>query len=210
MPVEIKWLLHASFRLAGDGAVIYLDPWKIRGEPHDADIVFVSHSHYDHFSPGDIKKISGPATTVVGSAETAAKDPAVKSVSPGEVMAIGKITMEFVPAYNIGKPYHPRASNMCGVIVNIGGKRIYYSGDCDLIPEMGKLDDIDAALLPVAGTYTMSASEAAQACTAIGCAKAVPCHWGDVLGTMKDAQDFVSSLKGCQGCLLMPGKTVSV
>lgn len=210
MAVEINWMGHASFRLANDETVIYLDPWKVRGEPHDADIVFVSHSHHDHFSPADLRKISKPSTVVVGPAETAAKDSTIKAVNPGEIKTIGNIALEFVPSYNIGKPYHPRASNLCGVVVSIAGKRIYYSGDCDLMLEMGKLDDIDVALLPVGGTYTMNAKEAAQACTAIGCEKAIPCHWGNVVGTMKDAQNFVNSLNGCEGCLLMPGKSITV
>ena len=155
MPVEIQWINHASFRIAGAAGVLYIDPWKLSGSPHDADVVFVSHDHYDHCSPDDVAKVSKDDTTIVaptGAAETLG---AANAVTPGDRVTIQDITVEAVAAYNVGKQFHPKANNWCGAVVTIDGVRIYYAGDTDQVPEMSDLADIDVALLPVGGTYTL-------------------------------------------------------
>jgi L-ascorbate metabolism protein UlaG (beta-lactamase superfamily) len=209
MPVEITWLGHASFRIAGEESVVYIDPWKIDGQPHDADVVVVSHSHYDHCSPEDVEKVSKDGTSIVAPGDTIAKLGAANAVTPGDRLTLHDVTVEAVAAYNIGKAFHPRSNNWIGVVLTVDGKRIYYAGDTDLIPEMNDLKDVDLALLPVGGTYTLDAQEAAQACQAIGCAAVVPYHWGDIVGSRSDADEFVQAAC-CQAHLLQEGQSVTL
>ena len=209
MPVNITWIHHASFRIAGDEGVLYIDPWKIPDEPHDADVVFVSHSHYDHFSPPDIEKVSKLDAIVIAPGETIEKLHAANAVDPGEQISLKGISVEAVAAYNINKAFHPRGSHWCGAVFTMSGKRIYYAGDTDLIPEMSDLKDVDVALLPVGGTYTLDAATAARACQSIGCKAAIPYHWGDIVGSEKDAKTFAKSVK-CRSILLQPGQSTSI
>lgn len=209
MSVEIQWLGHASFRIAGAEAVAYIDPWKMKTSPHDADIVVISHSHHDHFSPDDIKKVSKADTAIVAPGDVVARLGAANSVTPGDSVTVKDVTVEAVAAYNIGKTFHPKSNRWIGVVLTIDAKRIYYAGDTDFIPEMEELQEVDVALLPVGGTYTLSAAEAARACTAIGCKAAVPYHWGDVVGSEDDAKQFVSETD-CQGVLLRPGQAMVI
>jgi L-ascorbate metabolism protein UlaG (beta-lactamase superfamily) len=178
---HLHWLGHASFRLDGPQAV-YFDPVDIGSEPPPADIILISHDHQDHLSIGDLKKISGPdtiiitipsiATSLEGSGVTYAE---VRAAQPGEQMTVGDVEIETVPAYNIGKSYHPKEARYLGFIVTLGGERLYFAGDTDHIPEMADID-CDVALLPVGGTYTMDIEEAAQATADIGPKVAVPMH----------------------------------
>jgi len=209
MSVEITWIGHASFRIAGEGAVVYIDPWKVTGEPHDADLVVLSHSHYDHFSPEDVAKVSKDGTAVVAPHDTAGKLKAARAVAPGDRVTVGDVTVEAVAAYNIGKAFHPKANRWIGAVVCLDGKRIYYAGDTDLVPEMNDLKDVDLALLPVGGTYTLDAPQAARACEVIGCKAAVPYHWGDIVGSANDARTFVDSVS-CDGRLLQPGESLTL
>ena len=209
MPVEIQWLGHASFRIAGAEAVIYIDPWKLENSPHDGDIVIVSHSHYDHFSPDDIEKVSKSDTAIIAPGDVVAKLHVANAATPGDRMTIKDVTAEAVAAYNIDKAFHPRTNNWLGVVLTIDSKRVYYAGDTDFIPEMGELRDVDVALLPVGGTYTLNAEQAAAACKAIGCATAVPYHWGDIVGSASDAEKFIGLVE-CEGKLLQPGETLEI
>lgn len=209
MSVEIRWFGHASFRLSDGKNVLYIDPWKLPGEPHDADAIFVSHSHYDHCSPADVAKASKDGTVIVAPADTIQKLGATNAITPGDSVSIQGITVEAVAAYNVGKAFHPRGHNWCGAVVGLGGKRVYYAGDTDLIPQMNDLKDVDVALLPVGGTYTMSAQEAADATRAIGCRAAIPYHWGDIIGSEKDAQAFAQAAP-CKVCVLKPGESMTI
>jgi L-ascorbate metabolism protein UlaG (beta-lactamase superfamily) len=209
MSVEVKWINHASFRIASGANVAYIDPWKLPDAPHDADVVFVSHSHHDHCCPPDIAKVSRSDTAVIAPAETISKLRTASAVAPGERLTIKEITVEAVAAYNIGKAFHPKGNNWCGAVLTIAGKRIYYAGDTDLIPEMSDLKDVDLALLPVGGTYTLDAPAAARACEAIGCKAAVPYHWGDIVGSESDARTFAKSAK-CKVHVLKPGESVTL
>ncbi|MGB2821846.1 MAG: MBL fold metallo-hydrolase [Phycisphaerae bacterium] len=209
MSVEVKWLGHASFRVAGAAAVVYIDPWKLKDAPHDADVVVVSHSHHDHMSAEDVAKVSKDGTAVVAPRATAGRLAGARSVAPGDVVTVNDVTIEAVASYNVAKAFHPKANNWIGAVILIDGKRVYYAGDTDLIPEMSGLKDVDLALLPVGGTYTMDAAEAARACQAIGCAAAVPYHWGDIVGSAADAKAFVNSA-GCDATLLQPGESMTL
>ena len=210
MSVEIKWLGHASFRIAGQAGVVYIDPWKIEDEPHDASVVVVSHSHYDHCSAEDVAKVTTDETTIVAPADTIAQLGSAKAVTPGEGITVAGITVEAVAAYNVGNAFHPKGNNWIGAVITIDNKRIYYAGDTDLTDEMSGLSDVDVALLPVGGTYTLNAREAADACEKIGCKAAVPYHWGDIVGTAGDAEAFVEAVKCCQTHLLEPGESLTL
>lgn len=207
MAVEIKWINHASFRIAAEDGVLYIDPWKLPDEPHDADLVFVSHDHFDHCSPEDIARVAREDTAIVAPESALEKLHDARGVTPGENIYIKDIQVETVAAYNISKSYHPRANNWCGAVFTVDGKRIYYAGDTDLIPEMSDLTDVDVALLPIGGTYTLSADEAAEACGKIGCRAAIGYHWGDIVGDESDLEKFAESAP-CEVHILRPGQNV--
>jgi L-ascorbate metabolism protein UlaG (beta-lactamase superfamily) len=209
MSVEIKWLGHASFRIAGPGSVVYIDPWKLDQAPHDADLVVVSHSHHDHFSPEDIEKVAKEDTAVIAPGDVVAKMRIANAVTPGDNMTIKGVTVEAVAAYNVDKAFHPRSNQWIGVVLTIDAKRVYYAGDTDFIPEMEDLQGVDVALLPVGGTYTLDAADAARACKAIRCKSAVPYHWGDIVGSASDAEQFVQTTD-CEGKLLQPGEAMTI
>jgi len=209
MPVaiEIKWLGHASFRLGGSRTV-YIDPWKIDDSPRDGDIVFVSHSHHDHLSGEDVEKVLAPGGVIVASADVAA-DVGGMALVPGERIDCGGVTLIGVPAYNVGKDFHPKANDWLGVIVATDGVSVYYAGDTDRIEEMASLEGIDVALLPVGGKYTMTATEAAEAAGDIAPGAAIPYHFGDIIGSDDDARAFADSA-GCPVHVLAPGQAVAV
>lgn len=211
MAVEITWMGHASFRLAGQGGVVYIDPWKIPpGTEADGNVVVVSHDHYDHCSPEDVAKVAVDGATIVAPPDTAEKFDNATPAAPGEKVAVGGITIEAVAAYNVGKKFHPRENRWIGVVVTLDNTRIYYAGDTDLTEEMSALEAIDAALLPVGGTYTMTAAEAAEACERVGCKRAIPYHWGDIVGTVADAQGFADAVSCCEVTVLQPGQTIAI
>ncbi len=187
---RLHWLGHDTFRLEGP-PVIYFDPWRLpKGSP-PADVILVSHDHHDHCSPDDIQSIRKPTTVIVAN-PSAAKGikPPVTVLRPGEETTVGAIRIRAVPAYNIGKSFHPKAAGHVGYIVFVGDESLYFAGDTDAIPEMKGLAT-DVALLPVSGTYVMTAEEAVQAAQSIGPKVAVPMHYGaGVAGSAEDAERF--------------------
>jgi L-ascorbate metabolism protein UlaG (beta-lactamase superfamily) len=185
---KIKWLGHASIRIEAE-KIIYIDPWKIKGGPK-ADLILISHSHHDHLSPVDIEKIRKEDTVIVAAADAAAKlSGDVRALKPGDRTTAHGIAVEAVPAYNIDKPFHPRANQWIGFILTVEGKTIYYGGDTDAVPEM-KAIEADIWILPVGGTYTMSAKEAAEVVNMFRPQVAIPIHCGDLVGTLEDAATF--------------------
>jgi len=193
---DIHWLGHDSFRLDGSSTV-YIDPWKLSADAPPADLILVTHDHFDHFSADDIARVSTPRTTLIGPASVTAQVVGVAAItlSAGETTTVGGVNVTAVPAYNInkfrapGEVFHPPAAGGLGYIVELDGRRIYHAGDTDAIPEMRDVR-CDVALLPVSGTYVMTAEEAAEACRTISAAAAVPMHFGDVVGTAADAARF--------------------
>jgi len=194
MVKNIRWLGHDTFKVTGE-KVIYTDPFKIRKQDV-ADINLVTHEHYDHCSPEDIRKISGPKTIIVAPADCAAKlKGTIKTVKPGDVVEVSGITIEAVPSYNTNKQFHTKDKGWVGYIFTISGQRIYIAGDSDYIPEM-KTFRADIALLPVSGTYVMTAEEAVQAALDIKPTIAIPMHYGSIVGSKDDARKFAELLKG--------------
>lgn len=191
---HIHWLGHDTFRIAGE-KIIYTDPFKIRKED-TADIILITHDHYDHCSPEDVRKIQGPQTVIVAPDDCAKKlSGTIKTVKPGARITVEGIEIEAVPSYNTNKTFHPKENGWVGYIFTVSGKRIYLAGDTDHIPEM-KTFRADIALLPVSGTYVMTADEAAEAALDINPGVAVPMHFGAIVGSDEDANKFADRLKG--------------
>lgn len=186
----VKWLGHASF-LIQNGITLYIDPWKLKSGEPKADLILISHSHYDHFNEEDIAKISIGRTRIIGAADLEGKLKNFEPARPGQTFTFNDVTIRTVPAYNTNKKFHPRDNGWMGFLVTIGGETIYYSGDTDVIPEMNELGKVDLAMLPVGGTYTMTPEEAALAINErIKPARALPYHWGDIVGKPSDAEKF--------------------
>lgn len=187
MKDRIFWLGHSSVKIKAD-KVIYIDPWKLK-KGEKADVILVSHSHYDHFSPDDIKKLQKETTVVVCPPDCRGITGNVKNVKPGDRIEANGVLVEAVPSYNVNKDFHPRKSNWVGFIVTVEGKRIYYCGDTDFMPEMNSIK-ADIVIIPVGGTYTMTAEEAAEAVNAIQPELAIPIHYADIVGSLADAKKF--------------------
>ncbi|MBN2566969.1 MBL fold metallo-hydrolase [Candidatus Woesearchaeota archaeon] len=190
--VDIEWIGHASFRLAGS-KVVYIDPYEIEETREDADIVLITHSHYDHCSPGDIAKVRKGGTAIIATADCAGTlNEDFTAVEPGSALEIEGITITAVPAYNREKPFHPKRKKWVGYVIDIDGERIYHAGDTDFIPEMRELKNVDVALVPIGGEYTMNPEQAAEAVASFRPHKAIPMHWGKIIGSRNDALRFQS------------------
>jgi L-ascorbate metabolism protein UlaG (beta-lactamase superfamily) len=209
MGLTLQWLGHASFKICHEDTVLYIDPWKLKDSPHDATIVLVSHSHYDHYSPSDMAKVSGPETKLIASPDVIAKEKVGESIMPGMIVELDTARVRGVAAYNPDKDFHPKSNNWVGFVIEIGSKRLYYAGDTDLTEEMKALQNIDVALLPVGGTYTMDAKQAAEAVAHFKPKMVIPYHWGDIVGGRSDAEQF-SKLAKCETKILNPGETITL
>jgi L-ascorbate metabolism protein UlaG (beta-lactamase superfamily) len=209
MGVSLQWLGHASFKIRYDKVIIYIDPWKLKEPAKDATLVLVSHSHYDHYSAEDIAKVSGPQTKLIASADVVAKEKGGEAITPGATIEAGGVRITGVPAYNPNKQFHPKANNWLGFVIEVGGKRIYYAGDTDLTDEMKALKNIDVALLPIGGKFTMNAEEAAEAAKNIKPKLAVPYHYGSIIGSQSDADKFAQLATSCAK-VLKSGETVNL
>jgi L-ascorbate metabolism protein UlaG (beta-lactamase superfamily) len=194
MTQKIVWLGHDAFRIDASKTV-YIDPYEIQ-DGIDADIILITHEHFDHCSPADVAKIQKEATLIITEKDSAKKlSGDVRIVSPGEMMTIGDVRIEAIPAYNTNKNFHPREKGWLGFVIEIDGVRVYHAGDTDMIPEMKSLKT-DIALLPVSGTYVMTADEAIEAALAIQPALAIPMHYASIVGDATDAEKFKSGLAG--------------
>jgi L-ascorbate metabolism protein UlaG (beta-lactamase superfamily) len=193
---RLRWLGHSSFRLEGP-TTIYFDPWQLSPGAPAADLILISHEHHDHCSPDDVAAVRQEGTEIVANAAAAKMlGGQVAVVRPGEHIEVAGVEIEAVPAYNIDKRFHPREAQHVGYVVNVEGVRIYHAGDTDHIPEMAEID-CDVALLPVSGTYVMTADEAVAAAADIEPRVVVPMHYGaGVVGTLDDARRFQERWEG--------------
>ena len=197
---SLEWLGHSGFRIRVGKAVVYIDPYRVPDGSPPADLILITHGHYDHFSPQDVERLSGKGTWLVGPAAVAERvSGRVHSIAPGEALddeLVRGVHVAAVAAYNTskrdgdGKPFHPREAGWVGYEVGVRGERLYHSGDTDVIPEMDTVTGVDIALLPVSGVYVMTAPEAAEAARRIQPRVAVPMHWGENIGSEDDARTF--------------------
>lgn len=196
----IEVLCHSSIRI-NRHLVMYFDPYNIQDETHDADIIFCTHTHYDHFSEEDILKIKNDKTIFVGTEDSYVNamklgfsEENLKIVEPNNKYEVLGIRFETVPAYNIDKKYHPKENGWVGYIVEIDDLHYYIAGDTDLTPE-AKAVSCDVALIPIGGRFTMNAKEAASLINTIEPQIAIPTHYGKIIGTSDDAELFEKLVK---------------
>ena len=196
--IELKWLGHSGF-LIQNGKTIYIDPFRITEDLPQADMILITHSHYDHCSIEDIKKIARDETIIICTADSQSKFRHIDLKLDIRLIEVGG-EIEFdegnekvwaVPAYNINKTFHEKAEDWVGYILELGEINIYHAGDTDNIPEMKHIQEIDIALLPIGGTITMNAGEAANAAIVIKPKLAIPMHFGTIVGSRGDAEIFV-------------------
>lgn len=204
--IEIKWLGHSGFFIKNH-KTIYIDPYNIKENSEKADIILITHSHYDHCSIADIKSIIKEGTKILLTADCQSKMTRfdipidMQIVEPNQELSLGDIKISTLPSYNVDKPFHQKAEEWIGYLIKINGVIIYHAGDTDLIPEMQKLtghkqpDKKFIALLPIGGRFTMDVEEAAEAAKLIKPTLAIPIHWGSIIGTREDAEEFVKLCK---------------
>jgi L-ascorbate metabolism protein UlaG (beta-lactamase superfamily) len=198
--VEITWLKHDAFLLKGDGIVVAIDPYELRSVPEKADLVLVTHDHFDHCDPNSVRLVAKPDAVIVAPPNAASKlGKNVRVVKAGDVLTEKGVTIKVVPAYNVRperQRFHPKNYGGVGYLITLAGKTVYHPGDTDLIPEMDNLGQVDIALLPVSGTYVMDAQEAAEAVKCIKPTHVIPMHYGSIVGSKADAEKFAQLVAG--------------
>lgn len=206
---NIEVLYHSSIRINKE-KIIYIDPFKINKNYNDADIIFITHDHYDHYSEEDIDKVINENTTIIIPDELLTKllrkginKNAIITVEPNKNYMVQGIQFETISAYNTNKTFHPKENGWVGYIIIINGIRYYIAGDTD-ITEENKQVKCDVAFVPVGGTYTMDFKEAASLINEIKPKIAIPIHYGSIVGTEQDAIDFIRLLHPeIKGIILM-------
>lgn len=199
---------HSSIKFVGD-EIFYFDPFKIKEESHDADVIFCTHTHFDHFSEKDIEKVKKEDTKIVVPKDGEAKakkigfkEENIVVVKPNEEYIIEKTEVKTVPAYNENKHFHPKENEWVGYIIILNGTKYYIAGDTD-ITEENRLVRCDVAFLPIGGTYTMTATEAASLANEIKPQVVVPIHYGDIVGSKEDVNEFKNILNSNIKCVEM-------
>jgi L-ascorbate metabolism protein UlaG (beta-lactamase superfamily) len=205
--MDIEWLGHSAFKINAAGKIIYIDPYQLAVNPEKADVILITHSHYDHCSQQDIEKVAKDGTVIACTADCQSKIARISQkiklepVEPGIELDLGSLKIRTIEAYNPSKKFHPKNEYWVGYIIQFDNTTIYHAGDTDQIKEMekltgyGKKGNFLIALLPVGGTYTMNSEEAAKAASIIRPSLAIPMHYGSIIGSKADAEKFVQLCK---------------
>lgn len=202
----VRVMTHSAIRIERAGKVLYFDPFSLVEEPKDADMILITHEHFDHFSPEDIAKVRKAETRIVvpeklekAVLELGFSPDAVTTAAAGDVCELDGVRVEAVASYNVNKQFHPKSEKNVGYVVTLDGIRYFVAGDTDANEENKKVR-CDVALLPAGGKYTMDAKEAAELAAAIAPKVAVPTHYGTVVGTKDDCAAFCAALKDGIAC----------
>lgn len=206
---NVEVLCHSCIKISKH-KVIYIDPFKIEKDYHDADLIFITHDHFDHYSEIDIDKVRKEDTVIIVPEELLVKvlkqgfrQDYIITVDPGDVEMVSGIRFEAIAAYNIDKKFHPKENSWVGYIIEVGGSKYYIAGDTDVTEENKKVK-CDVAFVPVGGTYTMDFKEAAVLVNEIRPKVAIPTHYGSVVGNEQDATDFIRLLHpSIKGIIMM-------
>jgi len=185
--VVVSWLGHASVMIKTEEKIIYIDPFV--GNYEKANIILVSHDHFDHCDLDKISQATSPDTVIIAPQKTIEKIGKGKTISDGQTIEEQGVKITAVPAYNPNKQFHPKGVGV-GFVVEVNGVRVYHAGDTDLIPEMKDLTNIDIALLPMGGVYTMDVNEALEANRIIQPKHAIPIHYGTIENLAKTSAGF--------------------
>ncbi len=198
---NIEVFTQSSIKVRSGVGTVYIDPFRMKEEPHDADYVLITHDHYDHFSIEDIHKVIKNTTILVVPArmeddarELEREVGEIVTVKPGVYKELSGLELETIPAYNTVKPFHPRRAEWVGYILRVDGKRVYIAGDTGATKE-AKQVKCDIALVPVGGTYTLDTKRAADLINTIRPEYAIPTHYGSIVGKKSDGQTFASLVK---------------
>ena len=203
------WVGHACFYAKANGLNIFIDPFRVPPQLNEkADLILITHSHFDHCNKEDIDRIAKKDTVMISSQgglqEMGYRD--VITSKPGFKYDFKGIKIEAVPAYNVVEErlnYHPKSNNWVGYVLDVNSTRIYHAGDTDFIKEMAGLNNLDAALLPIGGTYVMTVEEAIDAGKAINAKSTVPMHYKNLLGVQGSAAAEEKFKRGLGSALIM-------
>ncbi len=208
--IGITWTGHAGFKILHGNKKMYIDPYKLSNKYEnifDADIVLITHNHFDHLSIEDLKNIINERTVIVSAQECLSQLKSLKvkdliGIDPRNNEKLDDLVVEAVPAYNVNKDFHPKDDKKIGFIIKFGNDRIYHTGDSDIIPEM-KDTKPTIVLIPVSGTYVMTAEEASKAVNELINPKiAIPMHYGTIVGNKEDAIRFSELVTVCETKIL--------
>ena len=192
--MEIKLNAQSSIKIISN-KTIYFDPYLIKEETHDADLIFITHDHYDHFDLDSINKIVKDDTLIIMPDSMVIKNIIhlnrnnVRGVVPNNEYTINNVSFKTIPSYNTNKAFHKKEYNWVGYLVNIEDKILYIAGDTDPTEENQQVK-CDIAFLPIGGTYTMDYKEAANLTNLIKPAVVIPIHYHTIVGTRETAEEF--------------------
>lgn len=206
---NINVLCHSAIRLEIDNKIIYIDPYSLTSNANDADFIFITHDHYDHFSIEDIKKAEKsntifiiPESMLENAIKSGIKENRIIKIKPNQNYKYENLKIETIPAYNVNKKFHPKENNWVGYLIEYNNVVYYIAGDTDITNENKKVK-CDIAFVPIGGTYTMNYKEAAKLINEIKPKFVVPIHYGKIVGTKQDALNFEKLLNEDIKCKIM-------